>query len=261
MTLRQLHSQGLLILPNVWDAGNARLVESRGAKALATTSAAVAWAHGYADGNALPVSLLHSTVASIVRVIRVPLSVDIEGGYSDDPAAVGEVVAGVLDAGGVGINIEDDVKDPSLLVAKIDAARRAAERAGVDLFINARTDVYLRGLASEAERVEMSIQRAAIYKSAGADGIFVPGVVAPDEIRALASQVDMPLNVLARPGLPGAKELESLGVRRLSAGSGLAQAFYGQVAKLAGDFLADGNSDALVPGAMPYVDINALMMS
>ena len=258
-TFRQLHASGLLILPNVWDAGSARLVESLGARALATSSAAVAWAHGYPDGDLLPVPLLAATVAEIRRVATLPLSVDVEGGYSTDPAGVAETVARVVDAGGVGINLEDGTSEPYLLCAKIEAARQSARRLGVELFVNARTDVYLRNLAPPERRIAETLARAEQYRSAGADGIFVPGVVDPEQIRAVAQGVRLPLNVLARAGLPDAARLEALGVRRLSAGSGIAQAVFGRIAALASGFMKTGASDPLGEGAMPYAEINALI--
>ena len=256
---RRLHEEGLLVLPNAWDAGTARLVESAGAKAIATTSAAVAWSHGYADGDRLPVPLLVETVRAIARVVRVPVSADVEGGYSADPAAVGDAVGAVAEAGAVGINLEDGAGDPALLCEKIGRAKAAAARVGVDLFVNARTDVYLRGLAPEGRRVEETLARARRYREAGADGLFVPGVAEAGAIRELAAGAGLPLNVLAWPGLPGAAELERLGVRRLSAGSGIASAAYGQIAALAGEFLRTGALGALADGAMGYADVNALM--
>ena len=137
--------------------------------------------------------------------------------------------------------------------------RSVRERAfGVDLFVNARTDVYLRGLARDDARVAETLARAKLYRDSGASGIFVPGVTDPAEIRAIASGIDLPLNVMAWPGLPPAAELAKLGVRRLSAGSGIAQVLWGKAAALAADFLKDGSSDALSDGEMPYGDINAL---
>lgn len=256
---RQLHDEGVLLLANAWDAGSAKLIESLGAKALATTSAGVAWSHGYADGDHLPVRLLAATVAGVARAIRVPLSVDVEGGYSSDPAAVGEAVATVIDAGAAGINIEDGSEAPDLLCAKIERVKSVGARLGVDVFVNARTDVYLRGLVPGERRVEETLARAERYRAAGTDGIFVPGVKDPGEIRAIAAAARLPLNVLAVPGLPPASELGALGVRRLSAGSGITQAVYGQIAALAAAFLRDGASDPLSAGAMPYPEINALM--
>ncbi|MCY1019085.1 isocitrate lyase/PEP mutase family protein [Pyxidicoccus sp. MSG2] len=256
---RQLHTEGLLLLTNAWDAGSARLMESLGSKAVATTSAGVAWAHGYADGDHLPVRLLAATVAEMTRVIRVPLTVDMEGGYSNDPAAVGETVAAVMEAGAVGINIEDGSEAPDLLCAKLEQVKRASARLGVDLFVNVRTDVFLRGLAPKERRVEEALKRAERYRAAGADGLFVPGVSDAADIRAIASAAKLPLNVMAVPGLPSPAELASLGVRRLSAGAGIAQAVFGRAAALATAFLKDGATASLAEGAMPYPQLNALM--
>jgi 2-methylisocitrate lyase-like PEP mutase family enzyme len=257
---RRLHERGLLLLPNAWDAGSARLIESRGAKALATTSAGVAWSHGYPDGDRLPLSLLRATVADIARVVRVPVTADVEGGYSDDPAAVGETVAAVIEAGAVGINIEDGAGAPDLLCAKIERARAAGVRLGVELFVNARTDVYLRGLASKERRVEETLARVERYRGAGADGIFVPGLSDPAEIRAVAQASPMKLNLMAWRGLADAAELEALGVRRLSAGAGIAEIAYAKAASLAAGFLKTGASDPVSAEAKAYTEFNALMI-
>ncbi|QSQ22315.1 isocitrate lyase/phosphoenolpyruvate mutase family protein [Pyxidicoccus parkwayensis] len=256
---RRLHTEGLLILPNAWDAGSARLTESLGAKAIATTSAGVAWAHGYADGNHLPVKLLATTVAEIARIIQVPLTVDMEGGYSDDPAAVGETVATVLREGAVGINLEDGTGTPDLLCAKLEHVKRAAARLGVDVFVNTRTDVYLHALAPRERRVEETLARAERYRSAGADGLFVPGMTDAADIRAVASGTKLPLNIMARPGLPSPSELQALGVRRLSAGINIATAVLGRAAALTTAFLRDGATPGLFEGALPYPELNALM--
>jgi 2-methylisocitrate lyase-like PEP mutase family enzyme len=258
-TFRRLHETGLLVLPNAWDAGSARLVESLGAKAIATSSAAVAWSHGFADGNVLPVPILAAAVAEIVRRVGVPVSVDVEGGYSEDPAGAAATAATVIDAGGVGINIEDGAGTPDLLCAKIEQVRAAASRLGADLFVNARTDVYLKALVPPERRLDETVARAKLYREAGADGIFVPAVISAAAIHAIASAVELPLNVLARPDLPAGSELEALGVRRLSAGSWLASAAFGRIASLAADFLRTGSSDSLAEGAMPYGEINELM--
>jgi 2-methylisocitrate lyase-like PEP mutase family enzyme len=255
----RLHQEGLLILPNAWDAASARLVESLGARAIATTSAGVAWSHGYADGDLLPVPMLVSTVSEIARVVKVPVSTDVEGGYSSDPTEAGEAVARVIDAGAVGINIEDGAGSPDLLCAKIEEAKRAGVRLGVDLFVNARVDVYLRSLAPAERRLDETAARAERYRSAGADGIFVPGVTDADAIRKIASAVRLPLNVLARPGLPPASELDALGVRRLSAGSWIAAAALGRAGSLAELFLRTGASEPLTEGGIPYAEFNALM--
>jgi 2-methylisocitrate lyase-like PEP mutase family enzyme len=252
---RRLHADGILILPNAWDAMSARLVESLGARAIATTSAGVAWANGYADGDRLPVPLLIGAVERIARVVRVPLTVDCEGGYASEPAAVAETIARVGEAGAVGINLEDGFDPPDVLAAKITAIRAR----GTDVFVNARTDVYLKGLVPLERRVEETLRRAAVYRDAGADGLFVPGVVDRDEIRAITSACGLPVNVLVRPGLPHAAELAALGVRRLSAGSDVAEAVMGRAASLVRAFLADGASEPLSEGALPYPDVQDLL--
>jgi 2-methylisocitrate lyase-like PEP mutase family enzyme len=257
-TFHRLHrGPNPLLLANVWDAGSARLISSLGAKAIATTSAGIAWAHGYPDGDALPIDRLISTLGAIARVIDVPLTVDVEGGYSNDPAQVGEIVARVTDAGAVGINIEDGKAAADLLASKIAQTRQAASRTGVHLFVNARTDVYLKGLVPEAARVTETITRAKLYRDAGADGLFVPGLIDPTEIREIASAVGLPLNVLARPRLPPASELAGLGVRRLSIGSAISQVLWRQTARLAKAFLADGCSEPLFEGGTTHAEINA----
>ncbi|MGY0556624.1 MULTISPECIES: isocitrate lyase/PEP mutase family protein [unclassified Lysobacter] len=256
-TFRHLHNDGLLLLANAWDAGSARLIESLGATAIATTSAGVAWANGYRDGSHLPMQRLVDTVASIARVIGVPLSVDFEDGYANDPATVADHASRVIDAGVVGINIEDGVDDPDLLVAKIESIKRVAAGRGVDLFVNARTDVYLRGLASEDRRVEETLLRAKRYRDAGADGLFVPGLVAVDQIGEVVAGAGLPLNLMVVPGLPTAGELQVLGVRRLSAGASISISALSHTARLATDFLHrtpdSGNAERLDYGA-----INAL---
>jgi 2-methylisocitrate lyase-like PEP mutase family enzyme len=249
----------LLLLANAWDAGSARLIESLGARAIATTSAGVAWAHGYPDGDALPVPLVLATAQAIARVIRVPLTMDIEAGYSDDPEAVGRLAGQLIEAGVVGINLEDGSQPPDLLCAKIARIRRVAGELGVDLFINARIDVYLRGLVPAPDRLAEALARAARYAGAGASGIFVPGVVEPAAIAAIAAATDRPLNALAWPGLPPAAELARLGVRRLSAGSAIAQGALTRARSLAAAFLRDGEREAPADGAITHRDMNALL--
>jgi 2-methylisocitrate lyase-like PEP mutase family enzyme len=261
-TFRRLH-QGpeILILANCWDAGSAKLVESLGARAIATSSAAAAWSHGYADGNVLPVPALVATVKAIARVVRAPLSVDAEAGYSDDPAEVAGAVAALVDAGAVGINLEDGLGRPDLLAQKIEHVKRAAATRGVDLFVNARTDVYLRALVPEGARVEETLARARRYRDAGADGLFVPCVARREEIGAIAAAAGLPLNVLAVPGIPPAAELSVLGVRRLSAGAGVACVALGRAAAAARAFLEDGRSEVFAEGAMASSALNALFRS
>ena len=191
-------------------------------------------------------------------MISVPLSVDIEGGYSDDPAVVAQVVRGVIDAGAVGLNIEDGGGAPERLCAKIERARQAASSSDVDLFVNARTDVFLRALARGDAAVEEVIRRAALYRAAGCDGLFVPGLADPAGIEAVARAIDpLPLNLMALPGLPSIAVLRKLGVQRLSAGSAIAQNVLGGARRLATSFLA-GDMGELFAGAIEYRTMNQL---
>jgi 2-methylisocitrate lyase-like PEP mutase family enzyme len=254
---RRLHRPGdPLLLANCWDAGSARLIQASGALAMATTSAGLAWSHGYPDGDALPLTVL--TTAVIARVISVPLTVDIEGGYSSEPERVGTVVEAVIEAGAIGINIEDGRTSPELLAAKIRAARTVAERLAVPLFINARIDVYLKALVPPEQAVTEVVRRAALYREAGADGAFPAGIRSPDDIRAVTAVVDMPVNVLVEPGLPPVAELRALGVARVSAGSGVSRMLIGMAQVAVREFLDQGRYESMLGGSMDYAQINAL---
>lgn len=255
-----LHAAGrMLVLPNAWDAGSARLIESCGAEAIATTSSGVAWACGYPDGDAVPVRVLADAVARIARVVSVPLTVDAEGGYSTEPRAVAETIRVLVDAGAVGVNLEDGaVHPPDLLCAKISAAKEAAGRAGVDLFVNARTDVFLRGLVAADARVAETLMRARRYRDAGCDGIFVPGVSDGSTIAELVAGTELPVNVMLVPNLPTFAALAKLGVRRVSAGGAIAQAVHGLTRRLTTQLLGGGVETGLFEGAATYGELNTL---
>jgi len=258
-TFRRLHGgPEPLRLPNAWDAGSARLFESLGALAIATTSAGVAWALGYPDGGKMPADVAISAATSMARVLSVPLSVDMENGYSDDANVVGETIRRLLDAGVAGINIEDGRDAPGKLAAKIEAIKNAASKSGLDIFVNARTDVFLANLVETSKRVDEVLSRGATYRAAGADGLFVPGLRDAPEIIAIVEGVGLPINLMAYPGLASADELGKLGVRRLSAGSGISQMLWGQAERLARDFLDTGRSESLAEGSMPYPQLQAL---
>ncbi|MCV2367003.1 isocitrate lyase/PEP mutase family protein [Roseateles oligotrophus] len=246
-----------LYLANAWDAGSARLIAQSGAQAIATTSAGIAWSLGYQDGNKLPLDEHLAAVRRIARVIDLPLSVDIEGGYGSNGLEVGDVVARMIDAGAVGINMEDGSTAPEVLCEKIAGARAAAQRLGVRLYINARTDVLARGLVAPARQPAEVLRRAALYRAAGADGLFVLGLVNPDDIAHIAADCGLLLNVIAWQGLPSAAELRRLGVRRVSAGSWLPQQLWQTTRRLVSAFLASGEAGALLDGAAPYAEVNA----
>lgn len=257
-----LHDIGILVLPNSWDVASARIAEVAGARAIATTSAGVAWALGFADGEGMSRDRALAVVASTVAAVNVPVSADIESGYAATLDELAATITAVLATGAVGINLEDSDDDGLRSIDvqsdRIATARSTADAASVRLFINARTDTYLRGGgAGPAERLRESIERANAYVQAGADGIFVPGASDREVIRALVDAAPIPLNVMAGPGSPTVAELADLGVRRVSVGSATAQAAYGIARRAAMEVLQSGTYDALSDG-MDYGQLNAL---
>ena len=252
------HAAEILVLPNAWDGASAAILADAGARAVATSSAAVAWAHGYPDGDKLPRARLIATLEAAARAAgETPLTADIEGGYTDDLGELAELIAAVIEAGAVGINLEDGRRSPDLHARKIEAARKAADAAGVPLFINARTDVILKGLAEGHAAYADVAQRAAGYRDAGADGIFVPGAKDEDLIGRLADAIALPLNIMLLPGLAPAARLQALGVRRLSSATAPFRAAYAPLAKAAGEYLKTGSYEAFSAGAEGLANLNA----
>jgi len=249
-----------LALANAWDASSARIIEAVGAPAIATTSAGIAWSLGRPDGDALSREESIEAIARIISVVSVPVSADLEGGYAQSPDGVAQTVTAAIQVGVAGINIEDGARDPHVFAERVSAARQAAERAGVPIFINARTDVYLAGLVEPERMLEETCARAALYISAGADGIFVPGVADPNAIRELVTGISAPLNVMVGSGAPTVAELADLGVARVSLGSGVAQAAYAVAQNAALELQNRGSYDAL-SGAADYAELNALFAS
>lgn len=249
----QLHqSSEPLVLVNAWDAGSARLIERAGSPAVATTSAGVSWALGRPDGHGLTKSQAVETLKEMARVLAVPLSVDIEGGYGTGSSAdVAATVADVISLGAVGINLEDSpgvggepLLPPEVQAHRIRAARSAADDAGLKLFINARTDVYLRSVGEPAGRPDAVRRRANAYLEAGADGIFVPGLGKPRTIEALARDIEAPLNIMVGPGSPAVDRLAELGVSRVSLGPSAILAVYDLLWTLTRNALGSGSCDA-----------------
>jgi 2-methylisocitrate lyase-like PEP mutase family enzyme len=263
-SLRRLHRPDhLLVLPNAWDAASAVIFEELGAEAIATTSAGLAWANGYSDGSNLPRRVLLDGVASIARATMIPLTVDCEGGYSEDPALAADLIRAVIGAARVdGINIEDGQSPPELLEQKIGAIRRIADDAGSALFINARIDVYLLELVAADRALQETLERAARYEAAGCDGIFVPGLADPNAIGKIVNATKLPVNVLASPNVPTFAELRTLGVRRLSLGSAIALQAYGTARHLAAAMLKRGSiADVYASQSLTYSEMNGLMRS
>jgi 2-methylisocitrate lyase-like PEP mutase family enzyme len=260
-----LHAPGeLLLLPNAWDAVSAGIFAQAGYPAVATTSSGVANALGYPDGERAPRDEVVAATRRIAAAVDVPVTADIESGFGASAAEVGETVRRVVAAGAVGINLEDAVHpEPRLYdlpeaVERVRAARRAAEAEGVALFLNARTDVYLRAIGAPETRLGEALRRARAYVEAGADGIFVPGVSDAATIGSLAAGVAVPLNVISAPGLPSRAELRALGVRRVSLGPRAMSATMGYLRALARDLR---EADVFLPdmrAAMSYDELNAL---
>src|ERR1700734_2606284 len=198
-----LHVKGEpVILYNAWDAGSAKAIIGAGAKAIATSSWSVAAALGYEDGEDLPLSLAEHVIRGIVTTVNVPITVDFEGGYSDDDQKLASNISKLLDLGIIGINFEDRVVkgkglyDTDRQAKRIAAIRRAAEHKGVPLFINARTDVFLGNSAD----VEEALQREKAYAAAGASGFFIPGLTNADQIKRIAEEATLPVNVMVMDG-------------------------------------------------------------
>ncbi len=221
----ELHVKGApLVLFNAWDAGSAKFIVAAGAKAIATSSWSVAEAQGYPDGEAIPIKLAEQIVARIAATIDVPVSVDFEGGYSEDDGELAANVSRLLELGVIGIDFEDRVVKGSGLydidrqARRLVAIRKAAERKGVVLFINARTDLFLGQGRDPAQSVGEALDKAKAYAAAGASGFFIPGLANDALIGRICESVTLPVNVMVMNGVPSNDRLSELGVSRISYG-------------------------------------------
>jgi 2-methylisocitrate lyase-like PEP mutase family enzyme len=262
-----LHRDGgvPLVLVNVWDAASTRVVEEAGAAAIATSSSAISWSLGFPDGNRLPRGLAMDALKRIVDATALPVTADIETGYAGtgggyDIRLLQDTVKAVLDAGAVGVNFEDSGDLPLTAISeqcrRLSLVRETAATAGVELFINARTDTYLSGRFGEQAFAE-TLLRAEAYLAAGASGIFVPGVTDLHVLHELSRRIDAPLNALAGVGAPSVGELHDAGVRRISIGGNAAKAAYATVSRVAAEVLGDGNWSRLA-GARSHAAMDAL---
>lgn len=260
--LRQLHDRSrVLVLANVWDVASALIVEATGAPALATGSAGIAAVLGYADGEQIPRAEMLDMVRRIARKVRVPVTADLEGGYGD----AGDTVRAALEAGAVGMNLEDGTRDPAApLVAiaahaeQLRAARASAVHARVPFVINARTDVYLAQVGAPEDRLAHALERGRAYFAAGADCFFVPGLRDEAAIRALASGLPGPINILGMPGGPSVPALAALGVARVSTGPFPMRAALAMARRAALE-LRDSGTYGFAEGGVAGAEINALL--
>jgi 2-methylisocitrate lyase-like PEP mutase family enzyme len=256
------------VLPNAWDAGSARIIERAGASAIATTSGGVSWAAGLADGQSLTRTQMLEAVARIARAVSVPVTADMEGGYGESDEDIAETMRGLVRAGAVGVNLEDSGNGGDPLVSleaqtrRLRLARATAVEVGVDVFINARTDVFLYGLGSNpTERLEETVRRANAYLQAGANGVFVPGVADAPTIAQLVKRISGPLNTMAVAGSPSIAESSALGVARVSFGSALAQAAYSVAQRIAEEALGSGQLEIFgeYRSGATFAALNSLM--
>jgi 2-methylisocitrate lyase-like PEP mutase family enzyme len=260
---RALHHQpDVLILANVWDAFSARIVEAAGYPAVATSSAGVAFALGYPDGQKAPWDEHLAAIARIVRTVKVPVTADIEAGYGDSLEDLSGAISDVIDAGASGLNLEDEIRDelvdPARQIERIHAVRQAGDSKGVPIFINARCDYYWHGPGNREEKLAGTIERLQAYVMAGGDGVFVPGLSDPADIRAIVEAVPAPLNILGGAGAPTIDELHNLGVKRVSLGSAPMRAIMGLTHRIAHDLRENRSYRVMLDGAIPYPEANRL---
>lgn len=261
------HGETPLVLINAWDAASACIVEQSGFPAIATSSAALANALGCPDGQKLQWHELLNAIRRISAAVLVPVTADIEAGFSSGAQQLTAAIDDVIAAGAVGVNLEDALpgqgdRGPLYPVAeqvvRIQAARKAAENRCIHLVINARTDAYWQAGVTPEEAMRNTLERGKAYLKAGADCVFAPGLRDPGQIRTLVEEFNAPINVLAVAGAPSIPELQKLGVKRISMGSGPMRAAMGLLRRIAREAQTTGTYNAMLEGAVPYPEMNAL---
>ena len=267
LQLREMHAAPpILLLPNAWDVTSARLFEDAGFRAVATTSAGIANLLGYTDGQGITRDGMLSMVKRIAHALAVPVTADMEAGYSSTPEGAAATAKAVIDSGAVGMNFEDGTNDPKaplfeleLQVARVKAIRAAADAAGVPLVLNARTDVYFVESGDDAACFNHAVLRANAYRAAGADCLFIPGVSDRDIIARLVRAVHGPINILAGAGTPRIFELEQLGVARVSVGSGPMRATMALTRRIAEELLEAGTYASFTVDSISHHEANDLV--
>lgn len=266
--LLALHSgRDPLVLVNVWDVASARIIEQDGYPAIATTSAGIAFARGFPDGQKIHPAQMMSEVAQIAGAVSVPVTADVEAGYGTTPESAARTASDVISSGAVGMNFEDATGDPehpladlSLQLERIRAIRETAKKHDVALVLNARTDVHLLQIGDAAKRYDETLRRLSAYRDAGADCVFAPGLRDGSTIERLVRDVGCPVNILAVPSGPSVSELAALGVKRISLGSGPMRSSLGLLRRLAEEVKTKGTFTNM-DGAPSHAEMNELMKS
>jgi 2-methylisocitrate lyase-like PEP mutase family enzyme len=261
---RDLHrGPKILVLPNAWDVASARILENAGVAAIATTSAGVAFTLGYPDGQKISREEMLAAVGRIAAKVKIPVTADIEAGYGNRPEDAALTARAVIEAGAVGLNLEDGADDGRLVdlplqLEKITAVRESSRKMAVPLVLNARTDVYLRGVGKPEARFGEAVKRLIAFREAGADCLFAPGVRELEIISRLVHELQHPVNILAGPGFPSIPELQKIGVARVSLGSSTMRATLGLVQRIANELQTTGTYKAL-EGAPSHAEVNKLL--
>ncbi len=262
---RRLHHQTRpLILPNAWDVPSARIFEEAGFPAVATSSAGLMVSQGYPDGEQIPKRELAAVVGRIAKTLTIPLSADVVAGFGRGPGAVAATVKMVVEAGAVGINLEDfDPLGERLFpvkaqVRKIQTIRELGRSMGVPLVINARTDALWKTAGTPDQLLQEAIRRSVAYRDAGADCVYPMRLTEASTIATFVEAVGCPVNVMIRKGLPSVPELEKLGVKRVSFGPGASYAAMGLLKRISQEILTRGTFDSLIEGAITFDELNQL---
>jgi 2-methylisocitrate lyase-like PEP mutase family enzyme len=260
---RNLHrGPKILLLPNAWDVASACILENAGVAAIATTSAGVAFTLGYPDGQKITREEMLAVVGRIAAKVKIPVTADIEAGYGNRPEDAALTARAVIEAGAVGLNLEDRTDDRrlvdlSLQLEKIAAVRENSRKMGVPLVLNARTDVYLLEAGKPERRFGETVKRLIAFREAGADCLFAPGVRDLEVISRLVRELQHPVNILAGPGSPPIPELQKIGVARVSLGSSPMRATLGLVRRIAQELETAGTYQSL-EDAPSHAEVNQL---
>lgn len=261
--LLSLHNNGkLLILPNVWNPIGARMLQAKGYSAVATASAAIAESLGYGDGEQLKLDTMLDMVTRIVRSVDLPVTADFEAGYSDSIEGLQENISRLLDTGAVGLNFEDSFDDSAHLrpipeqVERIKAVREAADRKGIHLVINARADSFFaEGFSSDEERIEDVITRLTAYTASGADSVYPVGRGDKETLAILRKRLAAPINVLATAKTASLKELQELGINRISFGPYIFRSLLAKMSAMQDEIMNMGGYDIVMNGIWTGGDV------